>query len=285
MIHLRERLTAGDPVVCPGVFDALSALLAERAGCGALFLSGSALSYSALGRPDIGLITASELVDTAARVAERVEIPVLVDADGGLGGPAHVERLVRQLDRVGAAAVQIEDQVEVKPGSALTSRPLVPVETMVGKIKAAQDARLRDDFLISARTDAAVSVDFDEALRRAERYLETGCDLLFIEGITSEAQLAEVGRRFGNRVPLVHNMFKGGTSPSDGLALLAQHNFALALFSGAVIGTMMHAAQAMLARLLAAGSLSTVDDVMMANADIIGTIGGPEFLARFADKA
>ena len=284
MLNFGDRLAVGPPLACPGVFDALSALLAEQAGFHAMFLSGSALSYSSIGRPDIGLVTASELVDAAWRISDRVSTPIVVDADGGLGGVAHVARLVRALDRAGAAAIQIEDQAETKPPAALTSRPLISAEAMVGKIKTAQDARLRSECLISARTDAAVTADFDEALRRAEMYVEAGCDLLFIEGITSDDQLAIVGERFGSDVPLVHNMFKGGPSPADGLAKLAENGFSIGLFSGAIIATMIMAAQEMLATLRQEGRLSAVLPLMLDNATMIETIGGPAFLQQFADK-
>lgn len=249
-----------------------------------MFLSGSALSYSSLARPDVGLVSSSELIDATTRIADRVATPIVVDADGGLGGVAHVDRLVRSLDRAGAAAIQIEDQAEVKPADALTSRPLIPVEAMLGKIKTAQDARLRDDCLISARTDAAVSVGFDEALRRAEKYVEAGCDLLFVEGIKTPEQLAKVGDLFGERVPLVQNMFKGGPHPATGLAELAENGFSIGLFSGVVIATMITAAQAMLGELKASGSLASVENRMVDNTTMIEIIGADEFLSRLSGK-
>lgn len=284
MLSFSDRLAISPPLACPGIFDALSALLAEQAGFQAMFLSGSALSYSSLARPDIGLVSSSELVDATARIADRVSTPIIVDADGGLGGVAHVDRLVRLLDRAGAAAIQIEDQAEVKPANALTSRPLITVEAMLDKIKAAQDARLRDDCLISARTDAAVTVGFDEALRRAEKYVEAGCDLLFIEGMKTPEQLAKVGDLFGDRVPLVQNMFKGGPRPAAGLSELAENGFSIGLFSGAVIATVIKAVQTMLSELKSGGSLASIEDRMLDNATMIETIGANEFLSRFSGE-
>ncbi|BDW81494.1 isocitrate lyase-family enzyme [Erythrobacter sp. Dej080120_24] len=283
MTSFSDRLAVSPPIACPGVFDALSALLAEEAGFKGMFLSGSALSYSGLGRPDIGLVSSTELVDATARITDRVSTPLVVDADGGMGGVAHVGRLVRSLSRAGAAAVQIEDQAETKPAHALTSRPLISAEAMVGKIKAAQDARLTDECLISARTDAAVSVGFDEALRRAERYVAAGCDLLFIEGITTSEQFAEVGNRFGSELPLVHNMFKGSASPASSLAELAENGFSIGLFSGVIISTMILSAQAMLATLNTTGALASVADRMHDNAAMVETIGASAFLVRYAD--
>lgn len=284
MTNFAHRLAGATPIAAPGVFDALSALLAEQAGFDAMFLSGSALSYSSLGRPDIGLVTASELVDATARICDRVSGFLLVDADGGLGGVTHVSRLVRQLDRAGAAAIQIEDQAEVKPAHALTSRPLITAEAMAGKIKTAQDARLRDHVLISARTDAAVSASFDEALRRADLYVAAGCDLLFIEGLTTIEQFDIVGRRFAGTVPLVHNMFKGSASPASGLETLAEHGFSVGLYSGAIIATMIRAAQTMLQQLHKTDALPPVAEQMLDNATMVETIGAASFLAGFADK-
>lgn len=284
MNSFRRHLAKEGVIACPGVFDALSALLAEGAGFEAVFLSGSALSYSSLGRPDIGLVTASELVDAAARIADRVATPLLVDADGGLGGVAHVDRLVRQLERAGAAAVQIEDQAEVKPANKLTSRPLIPLEAMVGKIKTAQDARINDNFLISARTDAAVSVSFDEALRRAEAYVEAGCDLLFVEGIKKSTEMEEVGKRFGGKVALVQNIFKGGPSPVMKISELGSYGFSVGLFSGAIISTMIKAAQRMLGELKGTEDLEKVSNYMLDNADMVETIGAGGFLSRFTGK-
>ena len=159
----KKRLAKKSIIVAPGVFDALSARIGEQAGFEALFLSGSAMSYSQLGRPDIGLVTMPELVDAVARISDRVSIPVLADVDSAFGAAPHAARLMRQFEKAGAAAVQIEDQMVVKPGDALLSRPLVSVEEMTGKIKAMVDARDHADTLLSARSDAK---DSNEAIDR-----------------------------------------------------------------------------------------------------------------------
>jgi 2-methylisocitrate lyase-like PEP mutase family enzyme len=278
----RERLRSKPAVMAPGVFDPLSALLAEQAGFEALFLSGSALAYSSLGRPDVGLVTATELADVAARISDRVNIPLLVDADTGFGNAAHVARTVRLLDHAGAAAIQIEDQITVKSPDGLTQRPLVSKEEMVGKIKAAQDARTRDTLLISARSDAVVSVGFDEALRRGEAYLDAGCDLLFLEGLTTADELAEAGRLFGARAPLVHNQFLGGRSPLASHADAERYGLALILYSGAVVATMAKAASEMLVRFRRTGSLAEEAGTMFDNAALTDLIGMPGFLASAA---
>ncbi len=277
-MRLADRLAAGR-LLAPGVWDALSALLAERAGFEAAFLSGSALAYAGFGRPDVGLTTATELVETCARIADRVGLALCVDADSGFGNALNLQRLVRGLERAGAVAVQIEDQTNFKPPSALQSRPLVPAAEMVGKIKAAQDARRSDAFLISARTDAPATEGLDGALRRGEAYVEAGCDLLFVEGLTTEAEVARIAAEFGAAVPLVHNLLDGGKSPVRAAAELPDA-YRLALFPGALIGAMTRAGEAAAAALAADGATTAIplNDAGAVNR----LVGTPEFLADAA---
>lgn len=279
----RARLRTGPILVAPGVFDALSALLAERAGFEALFLSGSALAYTRLGSPDIGLITATELADATARIADRVALPIIVDADTGFGGVAHVARATRLLERAGAAAIQIEDQQVVKPANALASRPLVAVEEMVGRIKAAQDARSSDAFLISARTDAVVTTGFDDAMRRAEAYVRAGADLLFVEAMSELGQLDRLAAAFGRELPLIVNLFEGGRAPVSSTAELEARGFRVTLFSGAIVTTMAKAAEDMLGVLRAEGSTAGMRERMFDAAALNARIGTPDVLARFAE--
>ncbi|MCA3256281.1 MAG: isocitrate lyase/PEP mutase family protein [Alphaproteobacteria bacterium] len=275
---IRDQLATGR-VLAPGVWDALSALIAERAGFEAAFLSGSALAYAGLGRPDVALTTATEVTETAARIADRVELALFVDADSGFGNALNVQRLVRGLVRAGAAGVQIEDQTNFKPPSALQSRPLVAAAEMVGKIKAAQDARTSDAFLISARTDAPATEGLDGALRRGAAYVEAGCDLLFVEGLTTEAEIARIAAEFGGAVPLVHNLLDGGKSPVRAAAALPEA-YRLVLFPGALLGAMTRAGTAAAAALMADGATTAIplDDAGAVNR----LVGTPEFLADAA---
>ena len=181
--NLRERLSQDKIMIVPGVYDALTALLAQQAGMEAVFLSGSSVSYSQLGRPDIGLITMSEMVDICARITDRIEIPVFVDVDSGFGNAAHASRTIRALERAGASAVQMEDQLPINPANDLKGRPLVPAAVMVDKIKAVVDARENSETLVSARSDAAFSESFDQVLERITLYREAGADILFAEGL------------------------------------------------------------------------------------------------------
>lgn len=275
-------------LVAPGVYDPLSALLAEQAGAEALFVSGAAVAMTQFGRPDFGLTTASEMVDCVARIADRVEVPVIVDGDQGFGNAAHLQRLVRGLCRAGAAAVQIEDQVAVKRVADIRARPLVPKGEMVGRIKAAQDARTHDGFLISARTDALTTTDLDDALDRAEAYVEARCDLLFFESINSTAQADTIVARFGGRVPLVVNLLEGGGAPFADSGSAGQAGFALALFPGTGMGAAAQALRAAYAALVRDGCSAAVRDRLLGMAEmneIVGTADLATRIAAFGDTA
>jgi 2-methylisocitrate lyase-like PEP mutase family enzyme len=166
---LRARLSRGPLVLAPGVYDALTALLAEQAGFEALYVTGAGIAYSRLGRPDIGLVTAGEVADTLENIRERVALPLMVDADTGFGNALNVGRTVRQLERAGATVIQLEDQVTPKRCGHLEGKALVAADEMAGKIKAALDSRR--EALIMARTDAIAVEGLDSALERGERYL------------------------------------------------------------------------------------------------------------------
>jgi isocitrate lyase len=177
---LKPRLAEARVLLAPGVYDALSALIAEQAGFEALYLSGASIAYTRLGRSDVGLTTYSEVQDTLARITDRVQLPVIVDADTGFGNALNVQRTVRGFERAGAAMVQLEDQSFPKRCGHLDGKTLVPATEMCGKLRAAVDARTRADTLILARTDAVAVEGFEAALDRAEAYLACGVDALFI---------------------------------------------------------------------------------------------------------
>jgi 2-methylisocitrate lyase-like PEP mutase family enzyme len=275
---LKTLLQQPGTLLVPGAYDALSALLVEQAGFPAVFLSGASLSYARLGRPDCGLITATELAETCARMADRIGIPVLVDADSGFGNAVNLQRTVRLLDRAGAAAVQIEDQVTLKPLQALQSRPLVPVAEMVGRIKAAQDARLSSNLLISARTDVQPSISLSESMDRASAYIDAGCDLMLAEGLSNPDDATSFAKAFGRKVPLIHNLLEGGPSPFRRAEELAPLGFKIALFAGAAVQTMARSTTAMLADLLANGTTAAFHDRMFKAPDMARLVGAPELV-------
>ncbi|SEA57867.1 oxaloacetate decarboxylase [Variovorax sp. YR216] len=239
----KTRLASKDIVLAPGVYDALSALVAEQAGFEALYLSGASIAYTRLGRSDIGLTTFTEVADTLARITERVNLPVIVDADTGFGNALNTQRTVRGFERAGAAMVQIEDQTFPKRCGHLDGKAVVPAREMVGKLKAALDARASSNTLILARTDAVAVEGLDAALDRAEAYLESGVDALFIEALRSPEQMDAACRRFAHRVPLLANMVEGGKTPIQDADALQAHGFRIAIFPGGTARAVVHTLQ------------------------------------------
>jgi 2-methylisocitrate lyase-like PEP mutase family enzyme len=275
--RLKDRLKDAGIVLAPGVYDALTALLAERAGFEALYLSGASIAYTRLGRPDIGLVTASEVADTLANICARVNVPVIVDADTGYGNALNVARTVRSFERAGAAAIQLEDQQIPKRCGHLDGKAVVPAAEMAGKIKAALDAR--DHALIVARTDAIAVEGFEPALERAERYLEAGADVLFIEALRSLEDMQAAAKRFGGRVPLLANMVEGGKTPVLSAAELEALGFRIAIFPGALARHLAFSARDFLSTLRKDGNTTRMRDRMFDFNGLNTVIGTPEMLA------
>lgn len=240
---LKQRLAQERALLAPGVYDALSALLAEQAGFEALYLSGASIAYTRLGRSDVGLTTFPEVAETLARITERVALPVIVDADTGFGNALNVRRTVQGFERAGAAMIQLEDQTFPKRCGHLEGKTVVPVQEMAGKLRAALDARARSDTLILARTDALAVEGLDAALDRAERYLECGVDALFIEALRTPGQMDAACRRFGGRVPLLANMVEGGKTPVQSAAELQARGFRIVIFPGGTARAVAHTLQ------------------------------------------
>ena len=242
-IALAARLSRPPILVVPGVYDTLTALIGERAGFEALYISGASIAYSRLGRPDIGLVGMSEVVATVSLIHDRVGAHLIVDADTGYGNALNVQRTVRLLERAGATAIQIEDQDFPKRCGHLDDKTLVSASEMVGKIKAAVDARSSPETLIIARTDAVAVEGFDRALARAALYHEAGADVLFVEAPRRREELQSIGSRFGRTVPLMANMVEGGKTPILPADELEALGFALVIFPGAVVRLLAKAAQ------------------------------------------
>lgn len=272
-------------LMAPGVWDPLSALVAARAGFPLLFLSGSALAFTRLARPDVNLLALPDLVDTAARIAERVEVPLLVDGDSGLGGPAVVARLARGLARAGAAGVQIEDQLDVKPADAPTSRPLLARGEWLGRIRAALDARPESGFLVSARTDAAVTAGLDEALERAVAAAEAGADLLFVEGLRTTDEVRRMTAALSGLRPLIANIVDGGMLPIASAAEAAAAGFRIALFPNALVGAAAHALERAAGELAATGSTAAFRGALHAPPALNALVEAPAYLAALARYA
>ena len=242
-MNLKARLSQADIVLAPGVYDALSALIAEQSGFEALYLSGASIAYTRLGRSDVGLTTYTEVADTLARITERVALPVIVDADTGFGNALNVMRTVKGFERAGAAMIQIEDQTFPKRCGHLDGKSVVAVGEMDGKLKAALDARTSSSTLILARTDALQVEGLDAAFERAQAYLDCGVDALFIEALRTPEQMAAACQRFGNKVPLLANMVEGGKTPVQSATELQTHGFRIAIFPGGTARAVAHTLQ------------------------------------------
>lgn len=209
--RLRELLATGDLVTVPGCSDALGARLIEQAGFEAAYMTGFGSSATLLGKPDVGLLGAGEMTANAERITAATSLPVIADGDTGYGNAMNVARTVRGYERAGVAAIQLEDQVMPKKCGHMADKAVVPVGEMVGKIRAAVDAR--DEMLIVARTDARAPEDLDAAIGRAHAYAEAGADVLFVEALESPEEFERVGAE-GFGVPLVFNWVEGGKSPA-----------------------------------------------------------------------
>jgi 2-methylisocitrate lyase-like PEP mutase family enzyme len=277
---LKQRLAEPRLLLAPGIYDALSALMAERAGFEALYLSGASIAYTRLGRSDVGLTTFSEVEDTLARVTERVATPVIVDADTGFGNALNVQRTVRGFERAGAAMIQLEDQTFPKRCGHLTGKAVVPRAEMCGKLRAALDARRSDATLILARTDALAVEGLDAALERAEAYLACGVDALFVEALRSPAEIDAACRRFAGRIALLANMVEGGQTPLQSAAELQARGFRIAIFPGGTARAVAHTLGGYYASLHQHGSTAPWRERMLDFDGLNAVIGTPDLLAR-----
>ncbi len=285
MPSLRSRLAQKPLLVAPGCYDALSALMIERAGFPAAYLSGASIAYTRLGRPDVGLVSLTEVADTIGAIRDRVGLPIIVDADTGFGNALNVQRTVRLFARHGADALQLEDQATPKRCGHLRDKGLVPKGEMVGKLHAALDARPGEDVLIIARTDAIAVEGFEAALDRAEAYVEAGADVLFIEAPTTPEQLDQVCRRFATRIPLLANMVEGGVTPLSDAAALERLGFAVAIFPGGTVRAITRTMEAYFASLAEHGTTAPFRDRMLdfkGINDVVGTEGLLAAGARYA---
>src|SRR5947209_12254839 len=202
--RLKQMLAGGDTILAPGAYDALTVRIYEQAGFPAVYMTGFGTSASLLGRPDVGLLTMSQMVDNARRIAQAVGVPVIADADTGYGNPLNVIRTVQEYESAGVAAIHIEDQVMPKKCGHMEGKQVIPAGEMAAKVAAAVAARRSPDFLIIARTDARAVEGLDAALERARRYRDAGADALFVEAPQSANEIEVIARAFAD-VPLLFN--------------------------------------------------------------------------------
>ncbi|MFC4948951.1 isocitrate lyase/PEP mutase family protein [Pseudonocardia sp. GCM10023141] len=252
--RLRELLARAEPLVAPGAYDALSARLIEQAGFEAVYMTGFGTTASLIGRPDVGLLTATEMIDNARRLIAAVDVPVIADADTGYGNAINVLRTVQGYEQAGVAGIHLEDQVTPKKCGHMSGKEVIPAAEMVGKIRAAVAARRDPELVLIARTDAAAVEGLDAAIARARSYAEAGADVLFVEAPTSEDAIVQVATELKGVAPLVFNWAEGGRTPPIPLERIAEHGFSLVLFP---IGTLLAATagiQALLATIRTDGT-------------------------------
>ena len=277
---LMKRLNRGGPVLAPGAFDALSALLIEQAGFEAVYVSGASVAYTQLGRPDIGLVGFDQLADVVSRMRERVALPIIVDADTGFGNALNVQRTVKLLERRGASAIQLEDQDFPKRCGHLAGKGLIPLAEMVGKVRAACDAR--GDCSIIARTDAIAVEGFEPALERAAAYVEAGADIVFVEAPRTLDEMQTVVAALGGRAPLVANMVEGGHTPILSLDELGTLGFRLVISPGAMVRAIIPHVEAFLVSLKTHGTTKPFADRMTDLAGVNQRIGLDDMMAQGA---
>jgi len=276
---LRARLNRKPIVVAPGVYDALTALIATQAGFTTLYVSGAAIAYTRLGRPDVGLVTMSEVADTLALIRDRVDARLIVDADTGYGNALNVARTVRSLERMGAHAIQIEDQDFPKRCGHLDGKALIPAQEMCGKIRAAVDARHSPETLIIARTDAVAVEGVEPAIERGELYRAAGADVLFVEAPRTRDDLARIASRLGAGIPLLANMVEGGKTPPLSAAELEAIGFSLVIFPGGIARALARTAGEYYASLAKQGTTEPFRSRMLDLEQLNNLIGTPEMVA------
>jgi carboxyvinyl-carboxyphosphonate phosphorylmutase len=275
---LRQLLAAPEPVLAPGAYDALSARLIEAAGFPAVYMTGFGTAAGRLGRPDVGLLGLTEMVDNARRIVEAVEVPVIADADTGYGNPINVVRTVHEYERAGAAAIHLEDQLAPKKCGHLEGKQLISCEEMVQKVRAAVAARGSSDFLLIARTDARAVEGLAAALDRARHYRDAGADVLFVEAPQSEDEIREVARALAD-VPLLFNWAEGGKTPPIGYAELRELGFRIIIFPISTLLAATRAMQAVLGRIRADGTPAGVLADLPRFGEFVEFIGLPEIEA------
>jgi methylisocitrate lyase len=274
---LKKYIADPEILVIPGVHDPLCAKIAQKVGFKAVFLSGYASSAALLGAPDVGLLTLTEMVDCARRIAEAVDVPVFADGDTGHGNVTNVARTMRQFERAGVAAIFFEDQVSPKRCGHMAGKQVVPPAEMIARIRAAVDARVDPDLIIMARTDALAINGIEDALERMRRYVEAGADMAFIEAPQSVGQMRRVAAEIA--VPSMANMVPGGRTPILPAKELEEAGFACVAYPTALTYVLARAARDLLEHLQRTGTTEGIEDRMMKFDEFNALVGLPELRA------
>jgi len=268
-------LDADEPVVAAGAYDALSARLVAEAGFPALYMTGFGAAASLLGRPDVGLLTMTEMVDQARRMVDATDLPVIADADTGYGNALNVLRTVRSYEQAGVAALHLEDQVAPKRCGHLDGKQVVPADDMVAKVRAAAAARTDPDLVLIARTDARSVEGLDAALARARRYHEAGADVLFVEAPQTEAEVETVARQLAD-VPLLFNWAEGGRTPALPMERLRDLGFSIVIFPVSTLLAATQAVRQVLRAIRHTGTPAEAMDRLVPFGEFLDFIGLPE---------
>ena len=277
---LRQRLAGNEAVIAPGCYDALTALMVEQAGFHCAYVSGASVSFTRIGRPDLGLTTLTEVADSVANMRERTAIPLIVDADTGFGNALNVIRSVKLLERMGATGIQLEDQTSPKRCGHLAGKSMISTAEMTGKIKAALDARNDADTLIVARTDAIAIDGIDAAVDRGHAYIDAGADVLFVEAMPERAIMERIGTELGSRIPLLANMVEGGKTPLTPADELGELGFRLVIYPGAMVRVISFAAANYLRELKEKGTTAGMLEQMNQFDQIMDLVGLQESIAE-----
>jgi len=286
-LSLRKLIIGNELLLAPGIYDALSGLIATQSGAKAVYLSGASLAYTRFGTSDIGLVSVSEVNDTIAAITDRIPTPIIVDGDTGFGNALNVQRTVRSFERSGADAIQLEDQSFPKKCGHLAGKKLISTNEMVGKIYAALDARSNEETLIIARTDARAVEGFSEAIDRAGAYKDAGADVLFVEAPQSLAEMRKICAEFSDQIPLLANMVEGGKTPILCANDLAVLGYKIAIFPGGAVRAISHHMEAYYINLLANGSNDSFSSKMHNFDDLNDLIGTKELIehgAKYENK-
>lgn len=270
--RLRNLLASGHPILAPGAYDSLSARLVEESGFEAVYMTGFGTAASRLGRPDVGLLTMTEMVDNARGIARSCQLPVIADADTGYGNAINVVRTVQEFEQAGVAAIHLEDQVSPKRCGHLEGKLVVPMDEMVSKIRAATAARQKADLVVIARTDAAAEEGIEAAIERARRYRDVGADVLFVEAATSESDIERVASDLSD-MPLLFNWAEGGKTPPVPYDRLRELGFAIVIYPLSTLLTATTAIRRALAQIKSAGTPADLIEEMVSFDSFVNFIG------------
>ena len=277
---LRALLAGPDPIVAPGMYDGFTCRLIEQHGFKCAYLGGASISYTRVAQPDIGLTSVTEVAQVVSQIRERATIPFIVDIDTGFGNALNTQRTLRTMERMGASGMQLEDQTYPKRCGHLAGKGLISTGEMVGKLKAALDARTDPNTVIVARTDAIAVEGLDRAIARAHAYAEAGADVLFIEAPRTDDDMARLGREFKSGPPLLANMVEGGKTPLKSVKELAALGFKVVIYPGSMVRTLAHAASQLLSILKEDGSTARMRDRMFDFAGVNAILGLDQIMAE-----